>query len=541
NSNTGFEKPENLTEVDTKTAAAQKALDEMTPEERAQFFAEKRAELGDKPEVKEGKIDCPECTAKAGAHSHDGIEKIKNGGDTKNDVPVDKTVDELARKKGGTGDSEDTPAERKEDVKEPEEEGDKLPEAKKEGDKPPEAKEKGSERPKADDTAKDAGDANDSSLREIDPEKDKREAVEKRFAKMATDAWGDTPETQEMIKSFSDSLDVMEQAKANGDMSEKDLQTHYRALNIGMDGARDADGNKLTTSKQDVNATVGHARKLEDIYDGENNDKNGGKSDPRANAFAQGDQGTCGSVSSFRVEAKNDPTNFSNEFASIRANGGAFRGGQDGKPATFHEVDKSAFYGDSETNQQWNEEATTMNGRGDTSSREMTFLVGQEYADLAENRDRASGRLGADESYVFKSTGQNGQDDVGMGTYRVNTETGENVSRKDKEGNSDGGKVSDGQMSSLDMHAVQAHRNGRTVFMHESFKEVVGAETPGVTYFANQADLNQQLNAPGMKGKEHQIITNGALLLGRNEHGLHAQVVRADSTTGETKYGNNWT
>ena len=361
---------------------------------------------------------------------------------------------------------------------------------------------------------------------------------------MALREWGDTPQTRENIKNFNESLDVMKKANESGDLSDADLKAQYRAINTAMGVNVDDAGNVSTNGenmigaegsngKQKINMANDMASKFEDVANGANNNENGGDGRRNAGSFNQGKQGTCGTESAQKVEAHNDPGRYANELTAAIEDGVVMRGGLGDNPPRKVELHSSAFSGDNESLKQWDEGEKTMGINGQAAERGSAgrlgdYIRGQELADRGAEDPaiRAHLKMQPGDKMVYKQGGM-GQTDDGEGTY---------VERAN--GGADS-LVTDSPLATDKLLADMAADNGRTLMIHESQRSKLGNHK-GITYF-NAENLNQKLQEATDKTghEEHQILTNGAYILGRNEHGKHAQTARAGDN-GNAVFFNQW-
>lgn len=406
--------------------------------------------------------------------------------------------------------------------------------------KPNDRAEEGDKGVEARDKQKDSTDPNDAPLRPTDGGEggvDTPEAVKARFAEIMdakNGGWGtDDATDRAQIKSFNDAIDVMAKAGASPE--------EYRALNLAMGANKYGAEGENNKTKSNVASDL--AAKFEDVHNGDNNDQNNdGTTDRQANAFQQGKQGTCGTESAQRAEAKNDPTRYANEVAMAMTEGYAFRGGERGTEVMKVQVHESAFNGgDAESQKQYREGEKTEGGERGEAGRLGDYLRGQELADRAM-KDPAMRASLQSEKYglqdgdrlVYKAGGQ-GQTDDGEGSYIEKANGG-----ADK-------LVTDSPLATDGLLIDMANANGRDVMVHESKRAQLG-DRPGAVFFNNN-NFNDKLAETTAKNRaehgtdtgytEHQTLGNGAYMLGRNEHGKHAFLARAGEN-GRAVIGNNW-
>ncbi len=362
--------------------------------------------------------------------------------------------------------------------------------------------------------AAEKGQPGDNNVREIDPSKDNPEAVKERYDQMV-DGLGLSPsETARMKEQFDQDMSKI-QEKFKGD----DLNHVMRSMNLMMDR-----NNHLGNDTNRVNAVAGLAAR--------------GAEPQEANR--QGANPTCALTSQSRVEQQRDFVKYADQMGSVAAKGGAWRGGENGNPPVWVDVNAAGtnganFKADGEASRMYNKDYHQAGGHRDYLGQLDNAVVGGEMAKYAGQQD------GKDYVYVAANAQKvPGSDSFGQGA------SGNTLMVRDSNGKlsqaRDGGEAVNCPPSTLDMVAKVNHANGGGgLFVQENlakeYRQPDGSYPPGMNVFKDAADLRQQLAAN--PGKEYQIATNGVIVAGRQGHGLHAQTVQLNDK-GQLEFGNNW-
>lgn len=506
---------ENLKEGDTLTETGENLHDDIDGADY-ELLNERIAKLkGEKPEVKDGKVDCPDCmqAAESGENPLKGAPNelpeiaALNADQNISDGQYEKfgklasagSVTEARANEVAEGDSNPE----RPDESSSRDAGDRgipqIQEVSVTGDRAPEGSAQ---------RIRDGGDGN--VVREYDESTDSESEVKRKFSEMARESHGGNAE--EMIRSFNKSFDTM-----NENLSPEQMQEVRRNMSVMMENGNMSE--RLT-----ANTVVDHAAKVADAVDGHTD----------ANAFAQGPNPTCALTSQARLEAQQDPVKYSNKAASLVARGGAWTGGENGTPAKWTQIDSSNFRPDAEANESYNATEKQFGGERGMAGKLDDALRGQQMSDNVTADERASGALDSNQSYVYTTGSGQGHEMAKQGTY-LRTEGANGAESNEFKFGS--------PASTLERVAQNNQQEGLGgLLVSESYRGQRGAENLekyGARFFSGVDGLKAE--TAKTPGQELQIATNGSMILGRPGHGLHAQTVRSEEGTGDLVFGNNWT
>lgn len=353
----------------------------------------------------------------------------------------------------------------------------------------------------------------DNNVRDVDPGKDNPQAVQQRYNQMVDGLNLPADQAAKMKEQFQKDMDKVQQ-KFQGD----DLNHIMRSMNLMMDG-----NNHLQNDANRVNAVAGLAAR--------------GANPEEANR--QGANPTCALTSESRIEQQRNFVKYADQMGSVAARGGAWRGGENGQPPVFVNVDAPGtnganFRADNEASQMYDKNFHQSQGHRDYLGQLDNAVVGGEMAHYAGQRD------GKEYVYVAANAQRAGADVSQGSSNGALMERGPNGTLRQSY---DGNQAVNSPPSTLDMVArVNAANGGGGLFVQENlaaqFRGPDGKYPPGMNVFRDANDLREQLKQH--PNQEYQIATNGVIVAGMQGHGLHAQTVKYNER-GQLEFGNNWT
>ncbi|MBX9688898.1 MAG: hypothetical protein K2X27_19475 [Candidatus Obscuribacterales bacterium] len=375
----------------------------------------------------------------------------------------------------------------------------------------------GSSKPGADKTKA----PSDNVVRPFDPQKDTIDGVMKTFDQVSANLPPDVREQKR--KELQE--DLQKSAERLGPESEA-FKSMLRTQNVLGDRS-----NLLGNDQNRLNAMLGLAAR---------------GADP-SNANRQGANPFCALISESRIEQQNNFQKYADETASLAMKGGCFRGGENGTPRQWVDINKKEYNGANfaagpESGQLYNRDFHQKGGKLDYLGQLDAAKIGQETTMANNKANGLNQEFIAANAHLVDGAKSLGQASPG-GALLERGSDGKLQQVMDKE--SDGRLVAaKAPPTTLDNVARVNYANGGGGLMvHENMARdfMVNGKLPeGMTAFKDAADLKAKLAAN--PGKEYQIATNGTMVASGGEgkgHGLHAQSVKVDDK-GNLVFGNNW-